>query len=252
MVISLHTASHADRLLTGAGLPVLDLLACVGFDRLLMDAGGGTPADDEDDAESIEEARLCDHDKVRAVLLGTPPKARTGYDGCHWLPGRTITWPDRVPGLKTWGGNATLCGIIKDHQTRIGTADGRDLFELRGVLLGKPPAKKRPMPPGGVLGGPSGLDAANCPSSIDAGFSISDLEMDVACRPAVELLAIVGLESLPLVSVSRRVCGFVYGRRLWVWETEVRAGHHYRWAHFARPHSWESVYGDAENELSDA
>ena len=60
--------------------------------------------------------------------------------------------------------------------------------------------------------------------SIDIGFSPSRLGMDIQCRPAVELLAIVGLETVPLVSFGPRDCGFLHGGCVWRFTVEQREG----------------------------
>jgi hypothetical protein len=54
--------------------------------------------------------------------------------------------------------------------------------------------------------------------------------MDIQCRPGVELLAIFGLETVPLVSFGPRSCGFVHGGRLWRFSVEARdGGYAFRW-----------------------
>jgi hypothetical protein len=52
--------------------------------------------------------------------------------------------------------------------------------------------------------------------------------MDIECRPAVELLAIVGLEVVPLVSFGPHQCGFLDGGNVWRFEVEERAGGYFR------------------------
>jgi hypothetical protein len=70
--------------------------------------------------------------------------------------------------------------------------------------------------------------------------------MDVQCRPAVELLAVVGLEAVPLVSFGPRLCGFVHDGQLWRFEVEGRSGGYaYRWGEVSAvsrlPEPWEAV-----------
>jgi hypothetical protein len=101
-----------------------------------------------------------------------------------------ITWPDRLPGLRTWAGQQTLHG----------------LWEARRASL--VPKKKSGLPscpdgPGGLwafraaCGGASGLDSDST-DAIDLGFSPDAAGIDVMWRPAVEMLAVVGLEGARL------------------------------------------------------
>lgn len=194
-------------------------LARVGFDSLNVKP---TPiiCDDEDRpgayAEAERAATLSDHAAVRELLLEYTPKPRQGdLDGAKWL--RLITWPDRLPGLKTWAGQSTLPKIIAGHLKRLANVDG-DLFTARGVIHS---SKGQ---------GASGLDALNCQDALDIGFSPSALGMDIECRPAVELLAIIGLETLPLVSFGPRDCGFIHNGKAWRFPVEERAGGYaFRW-----------------------
>ena len=135
------------------------------------------------------------------VLLGIKAESRGGeLVGAKWVC--VITWPDRLPGLKTWAGQSTLPKIIAAHQRRLGKCNTADLFEARGVYR---TSKGE---------GPSGLDASTCQDAIDVGFSASACGMDIECRPAVELLAILGLEAVPLVSFAPRVCGFAHAGKI--------------------------------------
>ncbi len=65
--------------------------------------------------------------------------------------------------------------------------------------------------------------------------------MKIECRPGVELLTIVGLESVPLVSFGARDCGFVHGGRVWKFAVENREGGYFkRWGEL-REYRSESV-----------
>lgn len=202
-----------------------EVLARIGYDAVLSGIGGPTPTcfDDETPGGGVvreSDAAAHDHARVLAHLLAADkPEPRSGdLSGTKWL-GRVISWPDRVPGLKTWAGNATLCGIIAGHLKRLASADfAGDLFTVRGVIRT-------------VKGeGPSGLDSPTCQNAIDIGFSPSKLGMEIECRPALELLAVVGLESAPLVSFDARVCGFVHAGKVWRFDVQDRDGGYFkRW-----------------------
>lgn len=193
-------------------MDTLDYLARIGFDSILDGAGARHAARDEDDPASIEAARLADHAAVRAILLRAEAKSSPHHDGCAWL--RLITWPDRVPGLKTWAGQQTLAKIIRGAQNAIEQSPEGDLFALRAPVKGA-----------------SGLDALTAQDSLDIGFSPNVLDMAVISRPAVELLAIYGLETLPLVSYGPRECGFYHDGQLWRFRVASRNGKNYyhRW-----------------------
>lgn len=185
-----------------------EYLAPIGFDCLL---GTATPPRDEDDPESVAAARRDDHQRVRDLLLSTPATSLPGRDGAVWV--RRLTWPDRVPGLKTWAGNQTLPKLISKLQVAVRKSPSEDLFELRVPMKGA-----------------TGIDALSCQNAIDIGFSPSTLDMEVLQRPALELLAIVGLERLPLLSFANRVCGFVEKGRIWQFPVEERdGGYYHRW-----------------------
>lgn len=192
---------------------------------------------------ATEAARLADHARARGLLLAAePPVPRSGpTDGAKWL-GMAITWPDRVPGLKTWTGHVTLAGLIRDRLAVIAADKGAtpDLFELRGVITGhagkqrKQTAAKKGTAAGGepppVVSAMSGFDPLVCRDSLDVGFNAAELGMDVSFRPAVELLAVVGLEVVPLVSYAARECGFLHGGRAYRFAVEPRSGGYaYRW-----------------------
>jgi hypothetical protein len=200
-----------------------EYLARVGFDALLSRAGGPTTpvwVDEDDDAAvraAEATARLADHARIRKLLLSVKPSPRDGdLVGARWIAGG-VTWPDRVPGLKTWGGQQTLPKIIAGCQKLIARATETDLFALRAFREGSP-----------------GFDAPTCQNSIDIGFVPGQLDIPVECRPAVELLAIVGLETLPLVSFGARTCGFLHDGRIWRFEVEDRTGGYLkRWGSLA-------------------
>lgn len=201
-----------------------EYLSRVGFDWLVEHRlGGPTQPDTHDDmtraeeAEAVAAARLIDHARVREALLSEPPSPiHADRNGAKWLA--RLTWPDRVPGLKTWGGQSTLAKIIAAHQRRLKADDTPDLFAVRGVYR---TAKSE---------GPSGIDPRPAQDSRDVGFSLAQLGMDIGCWPAVELLAVLGLESVPLVSFGPRECGFIHAGRVWRFDVEERAGGYaFRW-----------------------
>jgi hypothetical protein len=193
-----------------------EYLARVGFAAVWPHPTPPAWADDDGDALRSAEIAACiaDHHAVADILRSDKPEMRAGdLAGVRWGR-RTITWPDRVPGLVTWSGQQNLAKVIIARQRALGAAAIDDLFAHRVPMKGA-----------------SGLDAQSCPDALDMGFSTHALGMEVMQRPAVELLAIIGLETLPLVSFGPRECGFLHGRRLWRFAVEARdGGYYYRWA----------------------
>lgn len=232
-----------------------EYLATVGLATLVAETGGPTPIVWDEDApenapggyrEAERNARLADMARVRAMILDAERAApRTGdLSGAKWL-GRVISWPDRVPGLKTWGGRVTLAGLIRDRVAALRADKGAtpDLFAVRGLLAGHTspkvkalrtkqgkarrlagaidtgvaPVAEADVDPDAdpVISAATGWDALTCQRAIDIGFSPVALGMDITFRPALELLACVGLEAVPLVSFEARVCGFAHAGKVW-------------------------------------
>lgn len=192
-----------------------ELLARIGFDFLRGDYRAW-PGDyrawptDEDDPESMAEARAKEHRHVSRKLLDTSPHQFPHGAGCTWH--LQITWPDRVPGLVTWSGQQTLTKLIADRQALLGEPRD-DLYEFS---VGSKTA--------------SGIDATSCLDSIDVGFNPRAHDMLIASRPGIELLAIVGLERVPLISYANRECGFAHEGKLYRFTVEPREGNYYhRW-----------------------
>lgn len=145
-------------------MTTVEYLAMIGFEWL----SSHTPVyDDGDDYEAAQRAAACcDHEAVREQLLDDKPQAIQHFHGCRWGQ-RLITWPDRMPDLKTWAGQATLPKTISKLQTALRSA------EWTGDLYTATVAFK----------GASGLDAASCPDAIDCGFSPNKLDVEIWQRP---------------------------------------------------------------------
>ena len=151
---------------------------------------------------------------ARNVILSTEPKPRgANKNGCQWM--LPVTWPDRVPALKTWSGQQTLLKLIKSRQALLASSNEADLMAVRVVAQGV-----------------TGLDLLSAPRAIDIGFSLDQLDIPIEQRVGMELLAIHALCTVPLVSLPsrRRECGVIYDGRLWTWPVEERDTHYYsRW-----------------------
>lgn len=192
----------------------VDHLARIGYDALLRDATPDYPEMDEDADGWHAAQRAAENAAVRAVLLAAKPKPWPGKEqqGCQWRP-RNITWPDRVPGLACWAGQMTLPKTLAKLQDALRECDEPDLFAARAAMLGT-----------------SGFDAVASQDAIDIGFSPAAIQMPVVQRPGVELLAVVGLETVPLVSFAGRECGYLYDGRVWRFAVQRRdSGYLHRW-----------------------
>lgn len=177
-------------------------LARVGFEFLARDIFRA--ADPDATREDLER-----HDAVRERLLH-PVSPRIGSAGINWVV--EVTWPDRVPGLVTWAGNQTLAKIVRKMQTALESSRARNLYELTAPLKGA-----------------SGLDQQSAPTALEAGFSPATQGMAVVSRPGLELLAVVGLETVPLLSFGPRECGYLWRGRVHRFPVERRDGYYHRW-----------------------
>lgn len=200
---------------------VLELLGQVGYEeaRAMVAARMGSATLDNPEARLRRERR-----EIADLLLERAPERYQYGDGAIWIC--PITWPDRVPGLKTWAGQLTLAKIIARNQAALEDA------------LSGPRKRPKRTDAGDVdlltltvgIEGASGLDCDTAQDSVDIGFSPARHSMLLATRPALELLAIIGLESLPIVSLAARHVGVVHRGRMWTWHVEPREGGYYhRW-----------------------
>lgn len=245
-----------------------EYLARVGFDYLIARAGGPTRSEwaDEDDRDALdtvsETARLADHQRVRDILTDpeqVPQQRANALNGARWID-LVLSWPDRVPRLKPWAGRSTLSQIITQRRSALLRAEsGIDL--LKWITFPKPATTvkktkacaKNNEPPKTSLAmmrvffgttnepedlregiGHSGIDSYPCVNSRDAGFSPYETGIMVAYRPAVELLAIIGIETVPLVNFGKRDCGFVHAGKVWRFPIEDRDGDRKRWGNLTQ------------------
>jgi len=190
--------------------PACDYLAQVGLSAMLDRVGGPTDFD-EDDQESIERASLADSAKVRELLLSREPTEWQNQAGCSWLV--PVTWPDRVPGLVTWSGQQSLAKLVKKYQVALAKSGVGDVLDASIPLTGS-----------------SGIDPGAAIDSVDAGFSLNAVGLQVQTRIGMELLAIIGLECVPIISFGKRLCGFIHENKVWQFRIERRTGGYYhRW-----------------------
>lgn len=155
-------------------------------------------------------------DDVVRVLL-TPARPVVNRDGCQWF--QQISWPDRMPELKTWAGQVTLPGLIKKLQAPLRKAHFETVEDLLNFQA--------------PLQGVSGFDYVAAADPLDVGFSTNALGIPVMQKVGQELLAVYAMECLVLTSWShpdKRLCGFVADGTIYQMEVQPRAGGYYfRW-----------------------
>lgn len=155
---------------------------------------------------------LGGEESARAAIMHPvePDGDRLGVKWC-----RRITWPDRLPGLVTWGGQQSLAKLIRERQKAVKAANAGPLIDITAPMKGV-----------------SGLDNLAAGDPLDIGFNPASLGIPIIQRPAAELLAIVGLETVPLVSFSRRVVGIIHDGVIWKMKVQPRGNYGYfRWPH---------------------
>lgn len=185
-----------------------ELLARIGFDALNTSPANQYDFPDyDDDREYSALAQIADHCSVADRMRESELTDNQNYNGVVWL-GRRIDWPDRVPAMKTWAGQMSLKKIIGKFVKSLGKQPINDLFAFRAPLKGA-----------------SGLDSRSCPNAIDVGFSLNaHPEMLVEMRPGIELLAVIGLQQMPILSFARRDVGILYDGKIYRWRIEKRDG----------------------------
>lgn len=122
--------------------------------------------------------------QVGPLLEATAKPIPNDRNGCILTLGRRrlrIDWPDRIPGMKTWAGQQSLAKLVADR-----------VKALRGLSDADPFAFEA------ACGGSSGMDPRNIDAATE-GFGPDALGISVLWRPAVELLAVIGAELLPIL-----------------------------------------------------
>lgn len=144
------------------------------------------------------------------------------------IAGVRVTWHDRVPGLVTWAGQQTLPKLVRRMLKDLESMKGESLMDMSAVSPG----------------GGAGIDPMSTVNADVAGFSPAAQNISIRYYPARELLAMVGLESVPVVSYRWRECGFLHDGRLWRFEVRQRVGGYYFVWGDVRPESPEEVTGE--------
>lgn len=193
-----------------------EVLACMGLLRLadkLWNGAVGHFADDtftlhvaaEDDPASFVVGGLRAADIVtKHSDAGRAGSLQIGEPYHVW-----VNWWRRRNGLKPWFGRQAALDVVPHVRDALPDA-GADLLRHQAFL---PPAT------GGKSRSALGWDCWLTVDPIDIGFSPNALKMSVAVRPAVELLAIIGLQTCWPKDMRVREDGKPVGPQRWQYVT---------------------------------
>lgn len=209
-----------------AGIPDMELgdahdpaeyFAQVGYHWLLDRIGRSDPdydwseeGGDDDDRQKFLAARRLDHQRVADWLRAAEVKDHPHCHGCK-IGDVRIAWADRVPALKTWAGQQTLAKLVKIRQKALPK-------KVEDVLACKAPIR-----------GSSGLYKPCATTALEDGFSVDVLGMDRVTPVGMELLAIIGLETLTITVYPDGTLGYDADDSRWVFRIENRNDYYGRW-----------------------
>lgn len=213
----------------------LDCLPCehfaeIGKELVLDKIGKSEPDHDwseeggnESDHEKYVAARLKDEQRIADWLKKQSVKQLLNYNGMDF-GGNRIMWPDRVPCLKAWAGQQTLSKITQDRQKALGE-------DLTDILSFEAP-----------VAGASGIDKSVAGTALEDGFSANAIGMQRVTRVGMELLAILGIDTLPITAYPDGKIGYDHSGWHWVFSIEKRNEYYWRWgmASAVREAPWES------------
>lgn len=188
-----------------AGIPDMELsgrhepaeyFAQVGFRWVLERIGPTEPVQDwsdeggdDGDRQEYLAARRRDHQRVADWLRDAEVKPIANRNGCD-IGDVRVMWPDRVPSLKVWSGQQTLAKIVKQRQQALPK-------EVADVLACE-----------AAISGSSGLYKPCATTALEDGFSVDALGIRRVTLVGMELLAIIGLETLPITVYPDRSIGY--------------------------------------------
>lgn len=209
-----------------AGIPDMDpgdrhepaeWFAQLGFFAIIDKIGRSEPehdwsddGGDERDHDTFVAARRQDHQRVADWLRAANVKAIANRNGIA-MNDDQIRWVDRVPALKVWAGQQTLAKIFATRQKALPA----EVTDLIGCTV--------------AIGGSSGLYKPCATTALEDGFSIDEAGMKRVTPIGVELLAIIGIDTVPLtVYPDGRIAYEVDGVRF-AFRIEDRNDYYGRW-----------------------
>lgn len=203
-----------------------DYFAKVGYEIILNRIGHTQPfgqigdPDEGFDAAAFRAARFDENIRVATELGEAKISKLFGRRGI-FIGSHAVRWPDRIPSLVTWAGRQTLENIALSRQDAVGP-----------MTLGVGPLSEYIA----QLGGASGFDGSFAPTQLEVGFDVTNAhQMTMGVRIYIELLAIIGLETIPItIYPDGRSFGYEAGGRKWKFAMEPRGDYYGRWS-TARP-----------------
>lgn len=196
------------------------MFAKIGFTAVLQELGGPSAPEmdwseeggsEQDHAEYVA-ARERDQQRVSEWLRSAKVSPLTHGDGIMFGP-RKISWPDRIPVLKTWAGRQTLTKLVKQRQSAL-------VKDVTDVLSFEAP-----------INGASGLYKPCAGTALEDGFSVDAVGMKRITPVGLELLAIIGLETLAItVHPDNKTLSFTIEDTSYSFEIEGRNEYYHRWS----------------------
>lgn len=220
----------------GAHSPALHF-ALTAYDYIVAGMAGH-PADEAMDADPDLLRRTRDAYVLAALANNEAPKKvkrRKSEEDTKEDPvtlcGVAISWPVELPRLKVWAGQMSLATIIAPRLAAVRSAAAHEFILTQSLFdfcAGMRDEKTNtPI-------GAAGLDPRGIVDAIDAGFSPTSLGMAVAQWPAVDLLAIIGLQLAPITRIAWDEYGYAASAGPWdnkdAWRFKIgaRAGGYLR------------------------
>lgn len=209
-----------------AGIPDMELgerhepaefFAQIGFRWVLEKIGQSEPVQDwseeggnDSDRQEYLAARRRDHQRVADWLREAEVRPIPNRNGAD-IGGVRVMWPDRVPALKVWAGKQTLAKIVAQRQKALPKEVGDVLTAEAGI------------------GGSSGLYKPCATTALEDGFSVDAAGMKRVTRIGMELLAIIGLETIPVTVHPDGFLSYEAGESRWLFRIEDRNDYYGRW-----------------------
>lgn len=191
--------------------------AQVGFFVVLEKIGRSEPdhdwsqdGGDDRDREAFLAARCEDHQRVADWLREAEAYPIANRNGAT-IGGQQIRWPDRVPALKVWAGQQTLAKIVKQRQKSLPTIVS-DVLACEAAITGS-----------------SGLYKPCATTALEDGFSVNAAGMKRVTFVGMELLAIIGLDTLPLTVYPDGAIGYKARGAQFAFRIEDRNDYYGRW-----------------------
>jgi hypothetical protein len=195
----------------------------VGYHAILKEIGKTQPdydwSEELDSTEGCKQARADylaarkrDMERVIDYLRTAEVRPMHHRDGAMFGT-RRLAWVDRMRSLKTWAGPQTLAKLIESRQKA-----------MKGDIVD---AMTFEAPMSGASGFDRRVGAAR--PALENGFSVDETGMKSMTLVALELLAVIGLETIALSVQTDGAFIYEAGGKRWRFKTESRNDYYGRW-----------------------